>query len=217
MFQNDYFMRMIAQMTEAVGQVMGLRRERKQEEALLFIGEELDKRFRLNAKLIRSLSDEDLVRMMTSSGVVETANLHAIALLLKEEADIHDELGRPELSYPVRLKALHLFLRLAVLDAPPLLRTPSEEARDLLGKLGDYELPRATKLLLLEWHELEGWYDQAENVLYELLEDEALSPDEAEQFYRRLLLLPDESLETGRLPREEVLDGLRMLAQRQSD
>lgn len=210
-------MRLIAQMTETVGQVMGLRRERKQEEALLYIGEELDKRFRLNARLIRSLSDEDLVRMMTTSGVVETANLHAIALLLKEEADIHDELGKPELSYPVRLKALQLFVRLAVLDAPSMLRTPSEEAREVLGKLGGYELPGGTKLLLLEWHELEGRYDQAENVLYELLEDEALPPDEAERFYRRLLLLPDESLEAGGLPREEVLDGLRALAQRQSD
>lgn len=175
----------------------------------------LDKQFRLNGRLIRSLSDADLVRMMTTSGVVETANLHAIALLLKEEADIYDDMGRPEMSYPARLKSFHLFMRLALLDSPAMLRTPSEEAADLADKLGDYELPADTKLLMYEWHEGDGRYDRAENMLYELMEDGAVSAEEADEFYRRLLLLPDESLEAGGLPREELLEGLNSLAARE--
>ncbi|WP_274649434.1 DUF6483 family protein [Paenibacillus humicola] len=212
MFQRDYFMRLIGQMTEAVGQVMGLRRQQKQEEALQLIDEELNKRFRLNGVLIRSLSDEDLVRIMTTNGVVETANLHAISLLLKEEADIHAEMNRPELEFPVRLKAFQLFMRLAILDAPPMLRTPSEEAEEQRLKLADYELPEQTKRLMLEWHELEGRYDQAENVLFELLEDGAAEPEEAADFYSRLLLLPEESLAAGGLPKEEVQDGLERIS-----
>ena len=117
MFERDYFMRMIGQMAQVMGQMMGLRKERKQEEALLIIDDLFNQQFRLNAKLIRSLSDADLVRIMTTNGVVETANLHAIALLMKEEAEILDELGRPDQSYVSRLKAFHLFIRLSLLDS----------------------------------------------------------------------------------------------------
>ncbi|SFT02497.1 DUF6483 family protein [Paenibacillus sp. BC26] len=213
LFQRDYFMRMIEQMSEVVGQVMGLRQQRKQEEALLVIDELLDRQFRMNGKLIRQLSDADLVRMMTTNGIVETANLHAVALLIKEEADILTELGRQEQGYPLQLKAFHLFMRLAILDAPALLRAPSEEAAELETKLGIYELPRETKLLMWEWHESDGRYDEAENVLHELAEDGAIEAEEAVEFYRRLLLLPDESLLQGGLPRDEVNEGLERMRQ----
>ena len=142
MFERDYFMRMIGQMAQVMGQMMGLRKEHKQEEALLIIDDLFNQQFRLNAKLIRSLSDADLVRIMTTNGVVETANLHAIALLMKEEAEILDELGRPDQSYVSRLKAFHLFIRLSLLDSSSLLRTPSEEAADLAAQLNVYELPQ---------------------------------------------------------------------------
>lgn len=206
-------MRMIEQMGEAAGVIMGLRQQRKHEEALLVIDDLLDRRFRMNGKLIRQLSDADLVRMMTTNGVVETANLSGVALLMKEEAAILNELGRTDQSYPVQLKAFHLFMRLALLDAPALLRTPSEEAAELAQQLDGYELPRATKLLMWEWYEGDKRYDDAENILHELLEDGMVDREEAEEFYRRLLLLPDESLETGGLPRDEVLEGLARIKQ----
>ena len=52
MFERDYFMRMIGQMAQVMGQMMGLRKERKQEEALLIIDDLFNQQFRLNAKLI---------------------------------------------------------------------------------------------------------------------------------------------------------------------
>lgn len=205
-------MRMIEQMSEVAGQVMGLRQQRKQEEALLVIDELLDRKFRMNGKVIRQLSDADLVRIMTLHGVVETANLHAIALLIKEESEILIELGRTDQVFPLQLKAFHLFMRLSLLDAPAMLRTPSEEAAEMAAKLDVYELPEATKLLMYEWHEGDGRYDQAENVLHELLEDGVLIQEDAVDFYRRLLLLPDESLIAGGLPRDEVVQGLEQAA-----
>ncbi|REE92808.1 hypothetical protein A8990_103106 [Paenibacillus taihuensis] len=214
MFQRDYFMRMIEQMSEVAGQVMGLRQQRKQEEALLVIDELLDRKFRMNSKVIKQLSDADLVRIMTLHGVVETANLHAIALLIKEESEILNELGRTDQVFALQLKAFHLFMRLSLLDAPAMLRTPSEEAAEMAAKLDVYELPEATRLLMYEWHEGDGRYDEAENVLYELLEDGVLIPEDAVDFYRRLLLLPDESLIAGGLPRDEVAEGLEQAARK---
>ncbi|MFD0715286.1 DUF6483 family protein [Paenibacillus sp. GCM10027626] len=212
MFHRDYFMRMIEQMTQVVGQVTGLRRERKHEEALYAIDELLDRQFRLNGKLIRSLSDEDLIQMMTTNGVVESPNIYAIAALLKEEGDVYEEMGEGDKSYQSHLKALHLFIRLAMLDNAPVINKPSEEAQKLLNKLSVYELPSATKLLQLDWHEADGQYALAENVLYELMEDGVLGQEAAAEFYRRLLQVPDEQLLAGGLPREEIEESQSQMA-----
>ncbi|OMF22353.1 hypothetical protein BK133_26525 [Paenibacillus sp. FSL H8-0548] len=211
MFQRDYFMRMIEQMTEAVGQIMNLRRERKQEEALLFIDELLDKRFRLSSKLIRSLSDEDLMKVMTTNGILESDHMQAIGILMKQEAELHAELGREDESFHAYVKALHLFIRLSLADAEPTIVEPREQVNELLEKLLPYELPMPTKRLLVEWHEIEGHFDLVENMMHELLAEGALGSPDAEEIYRRLLLQSDERLEAGDLPREEVLEGLESL------
>jgi hypothetical protein len=64
----------------------------------------------------------------------------------------------------------------------------------------------------MEWHEAEGRYDELENVMYELVEDRALSFAEAAGIYERLLLSEDESLVAGGLPREEIMQGLAELS-----
>ncbi|OME78983.1 hypothetical protein BK120_21985 [Paenibacillus sp. FSL A5-0031] len=217
MFQRDYFMRMIEQMTEAVGQIMNLRRERKHEEALLYIDELLDTKFRLSSKLIRSLSDEDLLKMMTTNGILETDHLQAIALLMKQEAELTADLGREDESFIAYVKSLHLFLRLSLVDAAPTITEPREQIKELLERLKPYELPLATKRLLMEWLEAEGRYDAVENMMHELLEDNALTNEEADAAYRRLLLQPDERLDAGGLPREEIEQGIEDLAKQQTD
>ncbi len=204
-------MRMIEQMTEAVGQILQLRRERKQEEALLLLDELLDKRFRLSSKLIRSLSDEDLVRMMTTNGLLESDQLGAIAILVRQEAELHGELGREDESFVLSIKALHLFLRLSLADTETVIVNPNEQIAELLEELLPYELPVHTKKLLSTWHEAEGRYDQVENMMHELLDDRVLSAAEATDIYRRLLLQDDERLAAGGLPRQEIVQGLREL------
>ncbi|MDF2836841.1 MAG: hypothetical protein K0Q63_2481, partial [Paenibacillus sp.] len=184
----------------------------KQEEALFVIDELLDKEFRLSSKLIRSLSDEDLVKVMTTNGQPDTDHLLAIALLLKQEALLHAELGRESESYLGYVKALRLFLRLSLMGAEPAFAEPNDEIRDLLVTLQPYELPVPAKRLLMEWHEAEGRYDELENVMYELVEDRALSFAEAAGIYERLLLSEDESLVAGGLPREEIMQGLAELS-----
>ncbi|MUT68458.1 DUF6483 family protein [Paenibacillus sp. NEAU-GSW1] len=211
MFQRDYFLRVIEQMTDIVGQIMQLKREMKHQEALIVIDELLDKKFGLSGKLIRSLSDKDLIGVMTTNGVVETDNIQAIAILLKQEAELFDDLGNEDASFYHYLRSLHLFMRLSLLGAPPTIVNPALEAGELLERLRPFELPAETKQLQAEWHEGEGQFDQAENVLHELLEDGVIPLEEAVGFYRRLLLHDDESLEKGGLSREELEQSLNEL------
>lgn len=204
MFQRDYFMRMIEQMTQSIGQVMGMRDRKEHLEALAIVDELLDREFRLNSRLIDSLTDKELVGMLTRAGILDHGSLQGIALLLREKGEIYEEQGDMEASYAALLKSLNLFLRGALEDAEPATAEPREEIVKLQSLLGAYELPEETKRLLLEWQESEQHFDQAENLLYELLEDGRMSLQEAEDFYLRLLALPAERLASGGLSLGEV-------------
>lgn len=204
-------MRMISQMSEALGQVVGLRRQMKQEEALLVLDELLDKHFRLSSKLIRSLSEDDLIRMMTTNEHVDTDHLQAIAVLMRQEALLHGELGRETECFALYVRSLSLFIRLSLKNAEPTIVVPREQIAELLELLSSYELPMKAKRLLMQWHEAEGNFDLTENIMYELLEAGALSRSEAAEAYCRLLSRSDNELEAGGLPREEVKQGLARL------
>lgn len=211
MFQRDYFMRMIQQMTEAIGQIMQLRKERKQEEGLLLLDELLEKHFHLSRKLISSLSDEDLVKVVSRNGMVDVEQLQAIALLLKQEALLQNDLGKERESFGSAVRSLRLFLRLSIMKAEPIAGGINDQIAELLSLLEPYELPLSAKRLLLDWHEAKGRYDQVENIIYELMEDSAMPAADAAVIYRRLLKLDDEQLKSGGLPREEALQGLNEL------
>ncbi len=208
MFQRDYMMRMIQQMTEAIAAVIGLRQRKEHQEALEAIDELLDRKLRLKASLVHALSEEDLIAMLTTSGVPDTVSLEAIARLLREAGDIHDERGEESAALARWIKALGLNLRLSSIGADPVIADPDEEAALLLDKLAAYELPGRMKRLLVSWHERNGRFDQAENWLHELLEDGEAEHDEAAAFYNRLLLASDDELAAGGLPRQEVESGL---------
>jgi hypothetical protein len=211
LFQRDYFMRMIQQMTEAIGQIMQLRKERKQEEGLLLLDELLEKHFHLSRKLISSLSDEDLVKVVSRNGMIDAEQLQVIALLLKQEALLQNDLGRERESYSSAVRSLRLFLRLSIMKAEPIAGEINGHIEKLCSLLMPYELPLSAKRLLLEWHEAEGRYDQVENIMYELIEDSVMPAADAAVIYRRLLELDDMQLEAGGLPREEALQGLKEL------
>jgi hypothetical protein len=202
---------MIQQMTEAIGQIMQLRKEHKQEEGLLLLDELLEKHFHLSRKLISSLSDEDLVKVVSRNGMIDAEQLQAIALLLKQEALLQNDLGRERESYGSAVRSLRLFLRLSIMKAEPIAGEINGQIEELCSLLKPYELPLSAKRLLLEWHEAEGRYDQVENIMYELIEDSVMPGADAAVIYRRLLELDDMQLEAGGLPREEVLQGLKEL------
>ncbi|WP_020620200.1 DUF6483 family protein [Paenibacillus daejeonensis] len=211
MFQRDYFMRMIEQMTQSIGQVVGLRDRKEHLQALAIVDELLDREFRLNSRLIDSLTDQELVGMLTTGGVLDHGSLQGIARLLREKGEIYEEQGDPEASYAALLKSLHLFLYGALEDAEPATAEPREEIDKLQTLLRAYELPEETKRLLLQWEESERHLDRAENLLHELLEDGQMKVQEAESFYLRLLAMPADQLASGRLSLDEVREAYEEL------
>ncbi|WP_409346961.1 DUF6483 family protein [Paenibacillus sp. MBLB4367] len=220
MYSRDYLVRMIEQMTQSLGQLMGLKVERKEAQALLTINELWGKWFRLNSRLAGSLSEKDLIAMLSVNGNIEPVPLQMAGVLLKEEGDFYELQGQRDESYRRRLKSLQLLLAASENGAEKEPIDGGVHIGELLAALRRYQLPAEACERLWRHFEKEGQFAKAEDLLHEWLESAAAAGDrelasEAEKqgisFYERLLAMDDDDLQAGSLPREEVLEGLHAL------
>lgn len=207
MFRRDYIVRMIEDMTAMVAKVLTLKQERKTTEALWEVDELLGRHFRLNSRLLNSLSVEDTIDMFRLGGVIESDKLQGVAKLLKEEGSIYAVIGNQNAALFRSMRALHLYLYADLHGADRELLHMTEEIDDLLQELEPYRLPIKTERLYLAYMESVGRYSKAEDSLYRLWEQGEDVVEEGAALYERLLLKSPEDLEQGLLPLDEVEQG----------
>lgn len=227
MFRKDYLLRMMEEMTEAIGKAFTLRQQRKHTEALSELDELLRRQFGMNLSLLNSLPAEDVIEMFRFRGVIEVDNLQQAARLIEEEAYIYGEKARvegiddqekqdSEDEGLIRLmKSLHFYLYALNHGANPKLLDAPERVQSILEQTKEYELPARTEKQLALYQEQQGRYDLAENSWYRVLRVGEGHPvnyrEDVKAFYERLSKLEDGQLEQGGLPRQEVEEGLAEL------
>ena len=209
MFRRDYIVRMIEDMTAMVAKVLTLKQERKTTEALWEVDELLNRHFRLNSRLLNSLSVEDIIDMFRFGGVIESDKLQGVAKLLKEEGSIYAVSGDKDAPLFRGMRALHLYLYADLHGADRELLNMTQDIDELLLEVKDYRLPSKTERLLMTYMESLGRYSKAEDSLYRLWEQGENVIEEGEALYTRLLLKSPADLEQGLLPLEEVEQGLQ--------
>lgn len=207
MFRRDYIVRMIEDMTAMVAKVLTLKQEKKTTEALWEVDELLGRHFRLNSRLLNSLSVEDIIDMYRLGGVIESDKLQGVARLLKEEGGIYAAGGNTEAALFRSMRSLHLFLYADLHGADRDLLHMTKEIDELLNEVEAYRLPVKTERLLLSYLESIGRYAKAEDSLYRLWEYGEDVTSEGHELYGRLLLTAPEALVLGGLPLEEVRQG----------
>lgn len=208
MFRRDYIVRMIEDMTGMIAKVFVLKQERKTTEALWEVDELMNRHFRLNSRLMNSLSVEDIIEMFRLGGAVEADKLHGMARLLYEEGGIHLAAGNRTEALPRLMKSLHLYLYAALNGADRDILNLPDEIGECLAAVENYRLPPKTERLLMRYMESAGAYGKAEDSLYRLREQGEYVSVEGEELYRRLLEKDPGELERGNLPLEEVRQGL---------
>lgn len=224
MFRNDYMMRLIEQFSHALGVLLGLKKQLKPLEAMEMVGEMYKRLFGLNASLIRALSERDLTDLLNRDGEAHAEKLLVLAGLMKEEADLSAVLERDNDAYRMNLKALNLTLLAAGEQPSTQWMDVRGQIGELLSRLSEYELPAETKQSLWTYYETAGRFADAEDILFELLDDceqgraDANSYEpllaSAARFYERLLAVDEDRLEAGRLPLDEVRDSLEEIKRR---
>ncbi|KOR82100.1 hypothetical protein AM231_21290 [Paenibacillus solani] len=214
MFRRDYLVRLIEDMTQMIAKVFSLKQERKHTEALWELDELFKRQFRLNSELLRSLSAADIEQLFRNHGYLEADKLQSAARLLEEEASLLLELEREEEAIMLYIKVFQLYLKSALQGADMKLIRLEERIGLVKEQLKAYALPETAQRDYYAYAEQQGMYAEAENMLYQLLDNGYMEYDEAISFYERLLLKLPEDLARGGLPLEEVHEGIDELNRR---
>lgn len=219
LFQRDYILRMIEQLSQVMARLLMLKSLEERQEALVLLEEFYGKLRLPPARLLLRMPDPELLALISTNGQPDLDKAVGLGMLLKEEGRVHESMEQYGESGERFRKALYLFLTAERLGAD----MPGADCRGLIEEtrelLRPYFIPEHTLLLLLDYYTSAGQYALAEDALFELLEQE-VSPagrQAGERFYRMLQEVPDKSLEEGRLPRHELEQGradLRRLAER---
>jgi len=210
MFQRDFIMRQIEELMEALIEILHLRRESELDAAQRLISYTAKRLLGFDLDITDSLSTGDLLTFLQHNAVFDTGKSYIIARLLLEQAAIV-ELEKQELrAYTLREKALLLLLEPVIRDN----RFGSVEdhrlIRGIVNSLDEDSLPAVLRSRLMDYYEMRGAYDRAEDILLiAKSRGEQLLIDKGHGFYLRLSHLQNTVLEKGNFSREEVEDGLK--------
>lgn len=218
MINKDYILRMAERFGRYLAIIIGLRQNNKHEEALIYIDDLFLQTTGLTIGFINSASEEMLLNLISPLGILNIEKCLWIATLLKEEADIYNDIGQPTESYYRYLKSLYLFTEISLRDSTVQELDIDAAITAILDKLAEYEFPLKTQDRLFRYYEKIGNYAKAEDVLFEMLEAEAgeagnkkLIIQQGITFYTHLTQKSDAALQTGNLSREEIKEGLAQL------
>ena len=210
MIHNDYIMKMIAQLARAMEHILSLRKSKRHDDAMREVDLALQRIVGLNSQLINSLTPESLREALRGGVGFDVGKALVIADLLKIEGDILRERGEDEEADERYFKSLFLygeaFGEEVKIDGSRFV----DNVQRVLFELNEYALPVAMREKIVAFLEENGKYSAAEDILFDMLEDDDTEAVRAfgRSFYERLLERSDEELARGNLPREELLDGL---------
>jgi tetratricopeptide (TPR) repeat protein len=208
-------MRQIEQVGQMLAAIMGLARGGRGDEALGMFDEAYKPLLGVGSQVVAVLDDGQLVDLLTSGSNPDLRRVALALELLKAEADLYEGAGRPGEAALRYRRAVALAGCLAARSERLL---DQRLAGELLDRAGKLELTVTQRLAVARVLEALGRYADAEDALFELIDDRPGDPgpvEEAIAFCQRLRPLEPERLEAGGLALGEVNDTLAELLRRE--
>jgi len=208
-------MRQIEIAGQMLARILGLAKGGRRDEALGLFDQAYQPLLGVSARVVSTLSEEQLLSLLTSGSMPDLRRVATVLELLKVEADLHAEAGNPAAAGTRYRRALALAGFLAARsEALP----DAALAADLVERVATLELSAAQRTQLARVLEALGRYADAEDALFEAIDADPDDPgpvDSAIAFCQRLLALDGEALAAGGLPLDEVKASLAELLRRQ--
>lgn len=206
MLQRDYLMRVTEILVTVLSKVLSFKKEMKYEDAKKEIETAAKTIVGIDLKLINLLSVEDILQLLKTSEVYAGRCIIS-AELLREYGDLfelQDYRGKD-----FHLKSLHLYLEALFTKELPIPENYYKNIDELIEKLLETEFSAELKYKLIEYYELSGRFSKAEDILFELIEENADNiKNKALSFYKRLRVRTNDELNKGNLSREEVEESI---------
>jgi tetratricopeptide (TPR) repeat protein len=209
-------MRQIEQVSRMLAHILGLAKGGRGDEALGMFDEAYKPLIGVGSRVVVALDEGQLVDLLTSGSNPDMRRVALALELLKAEADLYAGAGQAGEAVVRYRRAVALAGTLAARSERLLDR---ELAADLLERAGDLQLSVTQRLAVARVLEALGRYADAEDALFELIDEDPDNPEPVEEaiaFCQRLRPLEPEQLVAGGLSPEEVTDTLAELLRRQA-
>ena len=207
-------MRQIEQVGRMLAHILGLARGGRPEEALGAFDEAYAPLLGVGSRVVAMLDDAQLVDLLTSGSNPDMRRVAMALELLKAEADLYAEAGQEGEAAIRYRRAVALAGTLAARSERLLDR---ELAAGLVERAGELELSLPQRLAVARVLEALGRYADAEDALFEVIDERPDDPEPVDQaiaFCQRLRPLEPEQLAAGGLTLQEVNDTLAELLRR---
>jgi tetratricopeptide (TPR) repeat protein len=206
-------MRQIEIAGQMLARIVRLAKGGRRDEALGLFDQAYRPLLGVSARVVSTLSEEQLLSLLTSGSMPDLRRVATVLELLKVEADLHAEAGRRAAAALRYRRALALAGFLAARsEALP----DATLAADLVERTAALDLSADQRTQLARVLEALGRYADAEDALFEAIDADDHGPvDAAIAFCQRLLALDPAALAAGGLPLDEVKASLAELLRRQ--
>jgi hypothetical protein len=204
---HDYILRMIEQFAAYLWAIVFNKKAQNYDIAIEKIEEAYNGLLDRKGNEIKELSAVEIIEDNTNGNILENENNEIIANLLYEEAEINElKTGYNDLSLEYYGKSLKLFILLTnEIDT----QKYSKNIDTLISKLEYYETDNEIKFEMYKYYYNIGSFGKAEDILYQLLDNNYPEiTGEINNFYELLIKKDDIDLENGNLPRDEINDAM---------
>lgn len=166
--------------------------------------------FRLGSKFFNALTEENLLDMVKTNNIMDIDKCIIMSKLLLEEGKALEKLYQDNESFFIYQKSLYLYIEAYInVEEEVELKEYFQDINILLSKVSEYKLSLKLHKQIINYYMKVKEYDIAENLIYEILEEEDYSSEAlayALDCYKALLAKEDQELIKGNLPREEILE-----------
>lgn len=214
MITRDYFLRMIHMLAVVLARVLKLRETNQYDEAYDVIQQASRQFVGMDAKMLDSLSDAELIRLLALGDRFDVEKCVVAAELLRMAGELEELQGKHDESYESSVRSLNLYLELLFRETGAMPKEFFEKVDLLIESLSSYELPLEFRQKLFRYYDHSGRYSMAEDILFDIIAEDPGIAHEGIRFYERLMGKSDEDLNRGNLPRHEVESGLLELTKR---
>ena len=211
MLTKDYIMRMIDTLIKVLERLLLLKEGKNYNEALDEIEKVTKELFGFDRKFINSLSDSQLIKMISTSETLIAPNCYLLGVLFNEEAKIFKLQGEVEKSIEMYERSLNFFIEGLKSSNTAIEPDHFMKINHVVEALEDEAINIETERSLAFYYECTGKFDKAEDLIYDLIDFDPKYVDDGIQFCERLLKKEDNVLIRGNLPREEITESLSLL------
>ena len=216
MLTKDYIMRMIDTLVRVIERLLQLKEVKNTQEGFLEIDRVTKEFFGFDRKFIDSLSDPQLIKMISNTDALISPNCYLLGVLFKEESDLYEIQNDEEKSLEMKERSLYFFVE-GLKNNPVLVEPQHLKKIDLIAEqLEGMEINLDTEECLFYYYEFSGAFDKAEDLIFDLIDYDSKYINNGIQYYERLLQKSDDILVNGNLPRSEVEESLSLLKKKMS-